>query len=387
MTTLYLDAAATTPVRRAALEAAWPYLTGEFGNPSSTHEPGLHAAAALTDARARVASVLRCRASEVVFTAGGTEGDNLVIKGIALGDPRGCHLVTAATEHEAVLESVDFLHRVHGFEVDFVPLDAYGIVTTQALRSVLRADTTLVSLAYANNEIGTVQPIAELAEAAHGVGARFHTDAVQAAGRLPLDVRRLGVDALSFSGHKVGAPKGSGAVFVRGGMPLEPMLHGGGQERGRRSGTENVAFAVALATALEAAEQELSAGNGRGPATDSARDAFIAAVLGRVSGARLTGHPERRIPGHASFVIDGVNGETVLLELERRGVVASSGSACAAGRTEPSHVLTALGLPDEMAGTALRFSWTDASRADLDRAVDALVDSVAAARGLTSASA
>jgi len=379
--TLYLDAAATTPVRRAALEAAWPYLTGEFGNPSSTHEPGLRAAAALTDARTRVASVLRCRASEVVFTAGGTEADNLAIKGIALGEPRGRHVVTAVTEHEAVLESVDFLRRVHGFEVDFVPLDAQGVVTVEALLSVLRPDTTLVSLAYANNEIGTVQQVAELAETAHRVGARFHTDAVQAAGRLPLDVRRLGVDALSFSGHKVGAPKGSGALFLRGGMPVEPVLHGGGQERGRRSGTENLAFAVALATALQAAEHERPAGDESGLTTDPDRDAFIAAVLTRVPGTALTGHPERRIPGHASFVIDGVNGETVLLELERRGVVASSGSACAAGRTEPSHVLTALGLPDDVASTALRFSWTHASPADLGRAADALVESVVAVRG------
>ena len=378
--TLYLDAAATTPVRRTALEAAWPYLTGEFGNPSSTHEPGLRAAAALTDARTRVASVLGCRASEVVFTGGGTEGDNLAIKGIALGDPRGRHVVTAATEHEAVLESVDFLRRFHGFDVDFTPLDEHGLVTAEALLSVLRPDTTLVSLAYANNEIGTVQPIAELAEAAPGVGARFHTDAVQAGGRIPLEAYRLGVDALSFSGHKVGAPKGTGALFLRGGMSVEPVLHGGGQERGRRSGTENVAFAVALATALEAAERERPHGNSELATADSHRDAFISAVLARVPGSRLTGHPEQRIPGHASFVIDGVNGETVLLELERRGVVASSGSACAAGRTEPSHVLTALGLPDDMAGTAVRFSWTHTATADLDRAVDALVEAVAAVR-------
>lgn len=382
MSVLYLDAAATTPVRRAALEAAWPYLTGAFGNPSSTHEPGLRAAEALKDARSRVAAVLGCRASEVVFTSGGTEGDNLAIKGIALAEPRGRHIVTAATEHEAVLESVDFLQRVHGFTVDYVPVDCDGIVTVEALASVLRPHTTLVSLAYANNEIGTVQPIDLLAQAAHSVGARFHTDAVQAAGRLDLDVRRLGVDALSFSGHKVGAPKGSGAVFVRGGIALEPVLHGGGQERGRRSGTENVAFAVALATALEAAEQEREGRAGAGDG-DTVRDEFIDAVLTRVPGARLTGHPQQRIAGHASFVIDGVNGETVLLELERRGVVASSGSACAAGRTEPSHVLTALGLADDEASTAVRFSWSDASRDDLARAAEALAHAVETVRGVT----
>ena len=379
MTTLYLDAAATTPVRREALEAAWPYLTGDFGNPSSTHGLGLRAADALKDARTRVAAVLGCRASELVFTAGGTEGDNLAVKGIALGDPRGRHIVTAATEHEAVLESVGYLRRVHGFEVDLVPLDRGGTATPEALRSVLRSDTTLVSLALANNEIGTVQPIAALAEAAQSVGARFHTDAVQAAGRLALDVKALGVDALSFSGHKVGAPKGSGAVYVRGSIPLEPVTHGGGQERGRRSGTENVAFAVALATALEAGEQDRAA---ESDDAARARDLFIARVVAEIPGARLTGHATRRIPGHASFVIDGVNGETVLLELERRGVIASSGSACAAGRTEPSHVLTALGLPDDLATTSVRFTWTDASPADLERAADALRDAVRSVRAL-----
>lgn len=385
--TLYLDAAATTPVRRAALEAAWPYLTGEFGNPSSTHDAGLRAAAALKDARAGVAAVLGCRAGEVVFTSGGTEGDNLAIKGIALGEPRGRHIVTAATEHEAVLESVDYLRRMHGFEIDLVPLDEQGLVRPEALASVLRPDTTLVSVAYANNEIGTVQPVPQLAAAAHAVGARFHTDAVQAAGRLPLDVRALGVDALSFSGHKVGAPKGSGAVFVRGAIQLEAVLHGGGQERGRRSGTENVAFAVALATALDAAERERRAGAGdEAEGTKTTPDAntvsFIEAVLAHVPGTRLTGHPKQRISGHASFVIDGINGETVLLELERRGIVASSGSACAAGRDEPSHVLTALGFPGDVATTAVRFSWTHASAADLERVADALAEAVRAVHGV-----
>lgn len=378
---LYLDAAATTPVRREALEAAWPYLTGDFGNPSSTHEVGRRAAIALTDARARVAAHLGSRASEVVFTSGGTEGDNLAVKGIALGSPRGRHIVTVATEHEAVLESADYLHRLHDFEVDLAPLDQFGRLTPDALRSALRPDTTLVSVAYANNEIGTVQPIAALAAAAHEVGARFHTDAVQAAGRLPLDVRDLAVDALSFSGHKVGAPKGSGAVYLRGGLSVEPVLHGGGQERGRRSGTENVAFTVALATALDAAERE-RAGHAATHDDAALRDAFISLVLTGVAGARLTGHPAERIPGHASFVIEGVNGETVLLELERRGVIASSGSACAAGRTDPSHVLTAIGMPDELATTAVRFSWTSLSQQEVASAAAALVESVAAVRAL-----
>jgi cysteine desulfurase len=384
---LYLDAAATTAVRREALEAAWPYLTGDFGNPSSTHEWGLRAASALADARARVAAVLGVRAGEVVFTSGGTEGDNLAIKGMALGAPRGRHLVTVGTEHEAVLESVDHLRRLHGFDVTFLPVDRYGRITPDVLTAALRDDTTLVSLAYANNEIGTVQPIAELAQVAHDRGALFHTDAVQATGRLSLDVSRLGVDALSLSGHKAGAPKGCGAVIVRGGVPLEPVISGGGQERGRRSGTENLAFAVALATALEAAEGERLA-MGRpdvqsdGGLADPDRDRLIERVLTEVAGSELTGHPRQRIPGHASFVIEGAGGETVLLELERRGVIASSGSACAAGRDEPSHVLMALGIDESLARTALRLTWGAVAPSDLDRTTDALVEAVAAVRSL-----
>ncbi|ERK65871.1 cysteine desulfurase domain protein, partial [Leifsonia aquatica ATCC 14665] len=250
---LYLDAAATSAVRREVLEAMWPYLTGDFGNPSSHHAVGESAARALADARAAVAAWLGCRASEVIFTSGGTEADNLAIKGIALASPRGRHIVTTPIEHEAVLESVDHLVRLHGFETTFVPVGRDGLVDPAAFAAALRPDTTLASVMLANNEVGTVQPIAALAALAHEHRIPFHTDAVQAAGWLPLDVRELGVDALSVSGHKIGAPKGIGALFVRGRIPLEPVLHGGGQERGRRSGTENVAGAVALATAARLA--------------------------------------------------------------------------------------------------------------------------------------
>jgi len=353
---LYLDAAATTPVRREALEAMWPYLTGEFGNPSSTHELGERAAAGLADARARVAAVLGCRASEVTFTAGGTEGANLAIKGLALANPRGRHLLTTPIEHEAVLASADALHRLHGFEVDHLPVESDGRVEADALAAALRDDTTLLSIGYANNEIGTVQDIASLAAAARERGALVHTDAVQAAGWLPLTVgpADLAVDALSISGHKVGAPKGIGAVYLRGRLAVEPVIHGGGQERERRSGTENVAGAVALATALELAEAERAARAGE---VASLRDEFIARVLAQVPTAVLTGSPEHRLPSHASFCFPGTSGEAVLLELERRGVIVSSGSACAAGHDEPSHVLLAIGLDPEVAGTAVRFTF------------------------------
>jgi cysteine desulfurase len=358
---IYLDNAATTPVRREALEAMWPHLTGSYGNPSSHHEVGEAAAAALAAARRTVAGVLGCRPGDVVFTGGGTEAANLAVKGIALGAPRGRHLITTALEHEAVLESVDYLARLHGFEVTFLPTDAAGRVDPDDLFQALRPDSTLVSIQYANNEVGTVQPIAELAAVARTAGVPFHTDAVQAAGWLSLDVAELGVDALGISGHKVGAPKGIGALYLRGRLPVEPLLHGGGQERGKRSGTENVAGAVALATALRLADGERAAVAVR---TTAFREEFISTVLAGVPGAALTGHPVHRLPGTASFVFPGTSGEAVLLELERRGIVCSSGSACAAGSDEPSHVLTALGYPAAVAQTAVRFSLAAATTAD-----------------------
>ena len=373
---LYLDHAATTPVRREVLEAMWPYLTGEFGNPSSHHTVGERAAAALADARRRVAAVLGVRAGDVVFTSGGTEADNLAVKGIALGSTRGRHLVTAATEHEAVLESVDYLRRLHGFEVSFVDLEPDGVVSPAALEAALRPDTALVTLMYANNEIGTVQDLAALGSVTTAHGIPFHTDAVQAAGWLDLRVSDLGVDALSLAGHKIGAPKGIGLAWLRGRIPVEPLVHGGGQERGRRSGTENVASAVGLATALELAETDRTHAARR---LSILRDEVIARVLADVPGAVLTGSPTSRLPNSASFCFPGTSGEAVLLELERRGVVSSSGSACAAGSDEPSHVLTALCVPREIAGTAVRLTFpADLTHDQADAAATALAASVSA---------
>jgi len=376
---LYLDNAATTPVRREVLEAMWPYLTAEYGNPSSHHTVGERASRALDDARATVARALGARASDIVFTSGGTEGDNLAIKGIALGNPRGRHIVTSTIEHEAVLGSIDYLRRLHGFEVGFVDLDDDGVVTPDALARALRDDTTLVTLMYANNEIGTVQDIPALASIARERGVPFHTDAVQAAGWLPLDARVLDVDALSLSGHKIGAPKGVGAVYLRGRLPVEPLVHGGGQERGRRSGTENVASAVAVATALALAESERQAAAAR---VTPLRDEFIMLVLRDTPGAFLTGHARSRLPGHASFCFPGTSGESVLLELEQRGVISSSGSACAAGSDEPSHVLTALGIDGAVAQTAVRFTFgASVTRDELARTARAVSDSVAVLAG------
>lgn len=381
---IFLDAAATTPVRREVLEAMWPYLSGEFGNPSSHHTLGEAAAAALAGARGGVAKVLGCRPGEVTFTSGGTEADNLALKGIALArqaaDPRLNRVVISAVEHPAVEESARYLERFHGFTVDVVPVDSAGLVTPEALAAALRPETALVSIMYANNEVGTIQPVAELAAAATARGIPFHTDAVQAAGWLPLDVKALGVDALSISGHKLGAPKGCGVLYVRGRTRVEPLVHGGGQERGRRSGTENVAGAVALATALTLAHAERPELAAR---VAGLREDFIATILDTVPGALLTGHRTERLPSVASFCFPGTSGESVLLELERQGVVCSSGSACAAGSDAPSPVLTALGYDAEVAQTAVRFSFTSTVTADeLEQAAAAVGTAVGSVRTL-----
>lgn len=381
----YFDNAATTPVRPEVLEAMMPFFTRWFGNPSSHHTVGEAAAGALADARARVARVLGMRASDVIFTSGGTEANNLAVKGIAIAphirslsssQAGARHVVTTPIEHESILRSTDYLARVHGFEITHVPVNAYGRVAAADVAAAVRDDTVLVTLGYANNEVGTVQDIGAISAALSAVAAPdrripLHIDAVQAAGWLPLKSADLGVDAISLAGHKLGAPKGTGVLALRGRIPLEPLIHGGGQERERRSGTENVAGAVGFATALELADAEQAESSERVAAL---RDRFVARVLAAVPSARLTGDPVHRLPGTASFTFAGTSGEAVLLELERRGVVSSSGSACAAGSDEPSHVLIAMGVPPEIAQTAVRFTLPH----DLTEPLDGVADAVAA---------
>lgn len=365
---IFLDAAATTPVRREVIEAMFPFLTNQFGNPSSHHELGELAAAALETARDKCATALGCHAEELTFTSGGTEADNLALKGIALArraqNPRLNRVLISAIEHPAIVESAEFLRRVHGFIVETVPVDGRGLVDAEVFATMLAGPhepatdeptgVAVASIMYANNEVGTVQDIPALAAIAATAGVPLHSDAVQAAGWLPLDARALGVTALSISGHKVGAPKGVGLLFLKGGTRCEALIHGGGQERGARSGTENVAFAVALATALVMAEAGRSAAVER---VTALRDSFIEQVLASVPAAVLTGDPVRRLANVASFCLPGTSGESVLLELERRGITCSSGSACAAGSDEPSAVLSAMGIERSVAQTALRFSF------------------------------
>lgn len=377
---VYLDHAATTPVAPEVLEAMLPYLGDKYGNPQSIYGLARGARRALDDARDGVADVLGSRAGEIVFTSGGTESCNLAIKGVAWGSAsKGRHLVTTKVEHLAVLNSLESLVR-HGFEVTQVDVDAHGRVDPDAIGRTLRPDTTLVTVMLANNEVGTIQPIREIGEIVRARGVVFHADACQANGLLDLDVDRLNVDMLSISAHKMYGPKGAGALYVRRGTLYHPQQHGGSNERGRRAGTENVAGIVGLATALRMAYQSLDATNAY---VRELRDRLIDGVLGRLDRVRLTGHPTDRLASFASFVFEGVEGESLLLALDARNVFASSGAACTSGTLDPSHVLTAMGVPADLAHGSLRLTTGLTNTAEqIDLALDALAEVVAKLRAL-----
>lgn len=365
---IYFDNAATTPLRPEALEAMLPFMRDAYANPSSPHSSGQRVRHALDDARERIAAALGALPDEVVVTAGGSEATNLALFGIMeAGRVRGRHIVTCATEHHATLHAVEAL-RARGCAVTIVDVDADGAVSVETLVRALRDDTVLVSIHYANNEIGTIQRVADLALAARARGALFHTDAVQAVGHVPVDLRSLGVDALSLSAHKFEGPKGVGALLVRRGVRVEPLVFGGGQEGGRRSGTENVAGIVGMATALELAVRELPSYGAR---VTAMRDRLIDAVLARIPNAHLNGARHERLPNNASLRFDGVDGATVVLQLDLAGVEVSTGSACTSGSLLPSHVLTALGLSAAQARGTVRFSL---GAHDGDDAVDYVLD-------------
>jgi cysteine desulfurase len=380
MRTIYLDHAATTPVRPEVLEAMLPFFTELYGNPSSVHGEAEGPREALQRAHQGVADVLGCRPAEIVFTGGGTEADNLAVLGTAraLRD-RGNHIITTVIEHHAVLRACEQLER-EGFRVTYLAVDGEGLVDLDALERAIDQTTILVSVILANNEIGTIQPIAEISRLVRARGIVFHTDAVQAAGALDLDVSRLGVDLLSLSAHKIYGPKGVGALYARRGTPLAPILFGGDQERGRRSGTENVPGIVGFAVALLLAERERPVEAER---LQTLRDRLIDGTLARISTAHLTGHRTRRLPGHASVYLDGVSGEAVLVNLDAAGIACSSGSACRAGSTDPSHVLTAIGLSPQLARNGLRTTLGRATTPeDIDYVLDILPHAVRDARAL-----
>ncbi|HEX3630711.1 MAG TPA: cysteine desulfurase family protein [Candidatus Dormibacteraeota bacterium] len=351
---IYLDHSATTPLDPEVLQAMMPYLTDEFGNASSVYGLGQRARQAIDDARDQVAAFYGVAAKEVIFTSGGTEGDNFALRGIAYRNAeRGKHLIVCAIEHDAVHRCADSLER-EGFEVTRLPVDQDGLVDPHALQAALRPDTILVSIMHANNEIGTIEPIRELVDVVREHSrAYFHTDAVQSTGKIPTIVDELGVDLLSMSAHKLHGPKGVGCLIVRSGVRIEPQIVGGGHERNRRAGTENVAGIVGLATAVRVAQRDLDKTTAH---LTRLRDRLVEGVLTRVPKSVLTGHPVRRLPHHASFLFEGVEGESLLLQLDMEGIAASSGSACTSGSLEPSHVILALGYPRERALGSLRLS-------------------------------
>jgi cysteine desulfurase len=351
MKAVYFDHAATTPVDPQVLEAMLPYFGERYGNPSELHRLGREARVAVEEARAEVAAALGAGEKEIVFTAGGTEADNLAIFGYLARFQPG-HLVVSAVEHAAVLEAVRALNRL-GWDVDFVPVDRQGVIDVDAFEHSFRHDTRLASVMLANNVVGTVQPVAVLARIAHEKGAAFHTDAVQAVGALPVDVGDLGVDMLSLSGHKLYGPKGIGALYVRRGTRILPILHGGGHERRLRSGTENVPGIVGLGVALRIAVGQLPVTR---PRLEALRDRLAAGVLERVPEVTYLGHATERLPGNVAFTVRYVEGESLLLQLDAAGFMVSSGSACAAGASEPSHVVLALGVAPQDAQGSLRIS-------------------------------
>ncbi|HXF70663.1 MAG TPA: cysteine desulfurase family protein [Thermoflexus sp.] len=381
--TIYMDHSATTPVDPRVLEAMLPYFTEIYGNSASIHRVGRAAAKALEESRRTVSAILGCHPTEIVFTGSGTESDNLALRGVAFAQRRagrGNHIIVSSVEHHAVLNTARQLEEVFGFEVTYLPVDEYGMVDPDDVGRAIRKDTILISVMYANNEVGTIQPIPEIARIARAKGIPFHTDAVQAGGMLDLDVNRLGVDLLTLSAHKFYGPKGVGLLYIRQGTPYLPAITGGGHERGRRAGTVNVAGIVGLATALRLAQESRESENAR---LRRLRDRLIQGILERVPEARLTGHPTERLPHHASFSFKGINGEELLLALDVEGIAASTGSACTSGRPEPSEVLLAMGLPHEWAVGSLRLTLGKSNtEEDIDVVLEVLPRAVARLRAM-----
>ena len=378
---IYMDNAATTRVTEPVFEAMKPYLCEIYGNPSSVHAFGREALTALDRARAQVAGALGASPAEIYFTGCGTESDNWAIRGAAYARKRrGNHIITTQIEHHAVLHTCQQLEK-EGFEVTYLPVDEYGLVHPEELEKALRPETTVVSIMFANNEIGTIEPVAELCKIAKAHGALFHTDAVQAVGHVPIDVKTLDVDMLSLSGHKLHAPKGVGALYIRNGVRIQRFMEGGAQERTQRAGTENMASIVALGAAIELAVGKLDENVAKIAAM---RDRLIERILGEIPYARLNGHPEKRLPGNVNVCFRFIEGEALLLSLDLKGVAGSSGSACTSGSLDPSHVLLAIGLPHEIAHGSLRLTLSEENTMEeVDYAVDALKEIVQRLRAMS----
>ena len=378
---IYLDYAATTPAHPEVVKTMLPYFTEGFGNPSAIHTCGQEAKGAIEESRDKIARLIGAQNEEIVFTSGGTEADNFALKGVAYAnESRGNHIITIPIEHHAVLEVGHFLEK-RGFQITCLPVDEYGLVDPDDVRRAITGKTILVSVMHANNEVGTIEPVAEIGKITREAGVYFHTDAVQTAGHLPLNVDELGVDLLSMSAHKLYGPKGIGALYIRKGTRLVPFMHGGGQERKRRASTENVPGIVGFGRAAEIALREMDKEAER---ITFLRDKLISGLLARMDHTRLNGHPGQRLPNNVNVSISFVEGESMCLRLDLEGICASTGSACSTGSLEPSHVLLALGLPHEQAHGSLRFSlgkWT--TEEEIDRVLDILPRIVAKLREMS----
>lgn len=353
---IYMDNAATTPVKKEVLNSMIPYFTEIYGNPSSIYKKGREAKKALDESREKVAEILGANSREIYFTSGGSESDNWAIKGVAFGNKdKGNHIITTKIEHHAVLHTCEYLER-NGFEVTYLDVDEYGMINLEDLKNAITDKTILISIIYANNEVGTIQPIAEIGKIAKENNIYFHTDAVQAIGNIKINVDDLGIDLLSLSAHKFYGPKGVGALYIRKNVKLHPYIHGGAQERNRRAGTESIANIVGLTKALEMAYENLSNHNEK---LISLRDKLIKNIVENISHVKINGHPEKRLPGNVNVSLRFIEGEALLLSLDMVGIAASSGSACTSGSLDPSHVLLAMGLPHEIAHGSLRLSLGD----------------------------
>ncbi len=381
MKPIYLDYAATTPTRPEVAEAMQPYFSEIFGNPSGIHSYGQEARGAIEEARVQVAALIGARAEEVVFTSGGTESDNFALKGVAFAnETRGNHIIISPIEHHAIIRTCEFLEG-KGFKITVVPVDMHGLVDPDKVRKSITGKTVLISIMHANNEVGTIEPIAEISKIAREAGIYFHTDAVQTAGHIPVDVDKLGVDLLSMSAHKLYGPKGIGALYIRKGTKLVSFMHGGEQERGRRASTENVPGIVGFGCAVELAGKEMDGEAGR---LVNLRDKLIKGILERIDNTQLNGHPVKRLPNNVNVSIAFVEGESMLLNLDLEGICASTGSACSSEALEPSHVLLAMGIPPERAHGSLRFTlgkWT--TDADIGRVLEVLPGIVARLRAMS----
>ena len=378
---VYLDYAATTPIRPEVFQAMEPYLTKEFGNPSSIHHFGKQARIAIEEAREKIAKALGAKNEEIIFTSGGTESNNMALKGVAYAlSDKGKHIITSSIEHHAILEPCHFLEKL-GFEITYLPVDKEGFIDPDSLRKAIRKDTILISIMHANNEIGTIEPIEELTKIAREYEIYFHTDAVQTVGHIPVNVDKLGVDLLSISAHKFYGPKGIGALYIRKGTKIHPLIHGGEQEQRKRAGTENVAGIVGMGKAIEISILELDKERER---LTNLRDYFIKEVEKRIEEVYLNGPREIRLPNNINFSFAYIEGESILLNLDLEGIAVSTGSACSSASLEPSHVLSAIGLPIELAHSAVRFTLGHyTTKEDLDYTLEVLEKTVKRLRDIS----